>query len=72
MDFKLSMTHQPVGIRSWGDGRLLKREMSFAIGTDVISLEGSILTLNQSLRFELKDLFLPEMMFSGTAKALRS
>lgn len=46
--------------------------MSFAIGTDVISLEGSILTLNQSLRFELKDLFLPEMMFSGTAKALRS
>lgn len=71
MDLKLSMTHQPVGIRSWGDGRLFG-EMSFAIGTDVISLEGSILTLNQSLRFELKDLFLPEMMFSGTGKALRS
>lgn len=44
----------------------------FAIGTEVSSLEGGVLTLNQSLRFELRVLLLLEMVLPGTSVAPRS
>lgn len=46
--------------------------MAFAVGAEFSNLEGGILTPNQTLRFDLRDLLLLEKVFSGTSRALRS